>query len=83
MTPTPDLSEAQKKGQKLFMTGMGLVMGGLIFGGGLAMVFYFLNVRMGSYVSISIGVVAILAGIWLQMRGAKLLRSKTPMKAGQ
>ena len=83
MTPTPDLSEAQKKGQKLFMTGMGLVMGGLIFGGGLAMVFYFLNVRMGSYVSISIGVVAILAGIWLQMRGAKLLMSKTPMKAGQ
>ena len=78
MTPTPDLSEAQKKGQKLFMTGMGLVMGGLIFGGGLAMVFYFLNVRMGSYVSISIGVVAILAGIWLQMRGAKLLRSKAP-----
>ena len=78
MTPTPDLSEAQKKGQKLFMTGMGLVMGGLIFGGGLAMVFYFLNVRMGSYVSISIGVVAILVGIWLQMRGAKLLRSKTP-----
>ena len=77
MTPTPDLSEAQKKGQKLFMTGMGLVMGGLICGGGLAMVFYFLNVRMGSYVSISIGVVAILAGIWLQMRGAKLLRSKT------
>ncbi len=76
MTPTPDLSEAQKKGQKLFMTGMGLVMGGLIFGGGLAMVFYFLNVRMGSYVSITIGVVAILAGIWLQMRGAKLLRSK-------
>ena len=78
MTPTPDLSEVQKKGQKLFMTGMGLVMGGLIFGGGLAMVFYFLNVRMGSYVSISIGVVAILAGIWLQMRGAKLLRSKAP-----
>lgn len=77
MTPTPDLSEAHKKGQKLFMTGMGLVMGGLIFGGGLAMVFYFLSVRMGSYVSISIGVVAILAGIWLQMRGAKLLRSKT------
>jgi hypothetical protein len=83
MTPTPDLSEAQKKGQKLFMTGMGLVMGGLIFGGGLAMVFYFLNVRMGSYVSISIGVVAILAGIWLQMRGAKLLRSKSPIKVGQ
>ena len=76
MTPTPDLSEAQKRGQKLFMTGMGLAMGGLIFGGGLAMVFYFLNVRMGSYVSISIGVIAILAGIWLQMRGAKLLRSK-------
>ena len=83
MTPTPDLSEAQKKGQKLFMTGMGLVMGGLIFGGGLAMVFYFLNVRMGSYVSISIGVVAILAGIWLQMRGAKLLRSKPSVKVGQ
>jgi hypothetical protein len=78
MTPTPDLSEAQKRGQKLFMIGMGLVMGGLIFGGGLAMVFYFLNVRMGSYVSISIGVVAILAGIWLQMRGAKLLRSRQP-----
>jgi uncharacterized membrane protein len=78
MTPTPDLSAAQKQGQKLFMTGMALVMGGLIFGGGLAMVFYFLSVRMGAYVSILIGVVAILIGIWLQVRGAKLLRSKQP-----
>jgi len=76
MTTATDLSEAQKKGQTLFMTGMGLVMGGLIFGGGLAMVFYFLSIRMGAYVSILIGVVAILVGIWLQMRGAKLLRSK-------
>lgn len=73
---TPDLAANQKKGQKLFMTGMGLVMGGLIFGGGLAMVFYFLNVRMGAMVAIGMGVVAILAGIWLQAKGAKLLRSK-------
>lgn len=73
---TPEISAAQKEGQKLFMTGMGLVMGGLILGGGLAMVFYFLSIRMGAIVSILIGVVAILAGIWLQAKGAKLLRSK-------
>ncbi len=60
------------------MTGMGLVMGGLIFGGGLAMVFYFLNVRMGAIASILIGLLAILAGIWLQAKGARLLRKKTP-----
>ena len=30
MTPTPEISAAQKKGQKLFMTGMALVMGGMI-----------------------------------------------------
>ncbi len=75
MTPTPELSDTQKKGQKLFMTGAGLVMAGLILGGGLAMVFYFLSIRMGAMVSILIGVVAILIGIWLQMRGAKLLRA--------
>lgn len=79
MTPTPDLSEVQKKGQKLFMTGAGLVMGGLIMGGGLAMVFYFLSIRMGAIVSILFGVVAIVIGIWLQMRGAKLLQTKTPI----
>lgn len=78
MTPTPELSATQKKGQKLFMTGMGLVMGGMIFGGGLAMVFYFLNVRMGAMASILFGVAALVIGIWLQARGAKLLRSKTP-----
>ncbi|RYY99495.1 MAG: hypothetical protein EON61_18310 [Alphaproteobacteria bacterium] len=83
MTPTPDLSDAQKKGQKLFMTGAGLVMGGLIMGGGLAMVFYFLSIRMGAMVSILFGVAAILVGIWLQMRGAKLLSSKSPFKGGQ
>ncbi len=72
MTATPE----QKKGQTLFMTGMGLVMGGMIFGGGLAMVFYFLNVRIGAMVAIGLGVAAILAGIWLQAKGARLLRSK-------
>ncbi len=60
------------------MTGMGLVMGGLIFGGGLAMVFYFLNVRMGAIASILIGLLAILAGIWLQASGVRLLRKKAP-----
>lgn len=60
------------------MTGMGLVMGGLIFGGGLAMVFYFLSVRTGAIVSVLIGLIAIAAGIWLQAKGAGMLRSKTP-----
>jgi hypothetical protein len=76
MTPTPELTANQKKGQALFMTGMGLVMGGLILGGGLAMVFYFLGVRMGAIASILIGLLAILAGIWLQASGARLLRKK-------
>jgi hypothetical protein len=76
MTPTPELTADQRRGQTLFMTGMGLVMGGLIFGGGLAMVFYFLGVRMGAIASILIGLLAIVAGIWLQASGARLLRKK-------
>ena len=41
-------SERLKKGQRQFMTGLALVMFGMIFGGGLAMVFYFLNQRTGA-----------------------------------
>jgi hypothetical protein len=72
MTATPE----QLKGQKLFMTGLGLVMGGLIFGGGLAMVFYFLGIRPAAIASGLIGASMALLGIWLQISGAKLLRSK-------
>ncbi len=78
MTSTPEPTAAQKKGQKLFMTGMGLVMGGLIFGGGLAMVFYFLSIRPAAMAAGLIGVALAGAGIWLQLTGAKLLRSKAP-----
>lgn len=78
MTPTPEISAVQKKGQKLFMIGMALVMGGLIFGGGLAMVFYFLNIRPAAMAAGLFGVALAGAGIWLQVSGARLLRSKTP-----
>lgn len=76
MTPTPEISAAQKKGQKRFMTGMALVMGGLIFGGGMAMVFYFLNIRPAAMAAGLFGVALAGAGIWLQVSGARLLRSK-------
>ena len=76
MTPTPELSAAQKKGQKLFMIGMALVMGGMIFGGGLAMVFYFLGQRPAAMAAGLLGAGFAMAGVWLQISGAKLLRSK-------
>ncbi len=60
------------------MTGLGFVMFGLIFGGGLAMVFYFLGQRTGAIVCVAAGGVAVLVGIVLQARAAKLLRSKAP-----
>lgn len=71
-------AERFKKGQRQFMIGAGLVMFGLIFGGGLAMVFYFLNVRPGAIASVAVGGVAIVVGIVMQSRGAKLVRSKAP-----
>jgi hypothetical protein len=77
MTPTPELSAAQKKGQKLFMTGMALVMGGMIFGGGLAMVFYFLGQRPAAMAAGLLGAGAAVVGVWLQISGARLLRSKS------
>ncbi len=76
MTPTPELSLAQKKGQKLFMTGIALVMGGLTFGGGLAMVFYFLSIRPAAMAAGLFGAVLAVVGVWLQISGARLLRSK-------
>ena len=78
MTSTPEPTPAQKKGQSLFMTGMGLVMGGLVFGGGLAMVFYFLSIRPAAMAAGLIGGVLATAGVWLQIAGARLLRSKAP-----
>lgn len=78
MTSTPEPTPSQRKGQSLFMTGMGLVMGGLVFGGGLAMVFYFLSIRPAAMAAGLIGVVLAGAGVWLQVAGARLLRSKAP-----
>lgn len=58
------------------MTGLALVMFGMVFGGGLAMVFYFLNQRTGAIVCAVIGIAVMGAGIFLQASGAKILRSK-------
>ena len=74
---TPD-ADRLKRGQRQFMTGLGLVMGGMVFGGGLAMVFYFLGQRPGAIVSAVMGVGAILLGILMQASAAKILRSKLP-----
>jgi hypothetical protein len=49
----------------------------MVFGGGLAMVFYFLGQRPGAIVSAVIGVGAILLGILMQASAAKILRSKS------
>ena len=74
---TPD-AERLKKGQRQFMTGLALVMIGMVFGGGLAMVFYFLGQRPGAIVSAVIGIGAILLGVVMQASAAKILRSKAP-----
>jgi len=74
---TPD-ADRLKRGQRQFMTGLALVMGGIVFGGGLAMVFYFLGQRPGAIVSAVMGVAAILLGIIMQASAAKILRSKAP-----
>ena len=81
MTAEPAASadaDRLKKGQRQFMTGLALVMFGLIFGGGLTMVFYFLNQRSGAIVCAIIGAGVMGAGIYLQAMGARLLRSKAP-----
>ena len=79
MTDAADEKAEQfRKGQRQFMTGAALVMFGMIFGGGLAMVCYFLGQRTGAIVCVAAGGVAILAGIVIQARGARMIRSKTP-----
>ena len=65
-----------KKGQTRFMTGLAMVMLGMVFGGGLAMVFYFLGQRTGAIICAAGGVAVMGAGIYLQASAAKLLRSK-------
>lgn len=69
-------AERFKKGQRQFMTGAALVMFGLIFGGGLAMLFYFLGQKPGAIVAIAAGGVSILVGIVFQSRGARVIKSK-------
>ena len=66
-----------KKGQRQFMTGLALVMGGMVFGGGLAMVFYFLGQRESAIICAAIGGVGVIAGVVMQASAAKLLRSKS------
>ena len=67
-----------KKGQTRFMTGLAMVMLGMVFGGGLAMVFYFLGQRTGAMICAAVGVAVMGAGVYMQTSGAKLLRSKAP-----
>lgn len=71
-----DNAQRMEQGRRKFMLGAGLTMFGMIFGGGLAMVFYFLNIRVGAMVAIGLGLLAICLGIWFQAQGAKLIRSK-------
>ena len=67
-----------KRGQTRFMTGLAMVMFGMVFGGGLAIAFYFLGQRTGAIVCASAGGAVMGAGIFKQVSAAKLLRSKAP-----
>ncbi len=68
-------TERFRKGQRQFMIGAGLVMFGMIFGGGLAMVFYFLNQRTaGMFVGMA-GAAVVLVGIFVQGAGARQIKS--------
>ncbi len=71
-------AERFKKGQRQFMIGAGLVMFGMIFGGGLAMVFYFLGQRTpGMFAGIA-GAAVVLVGIFIQGAGARAIKGKSP-----
>jgi hypothetical protein len=65
-----------KKGQRQFMTGLAMVMLAMVFGGGLAIVFYFLNQRPAAIACAVIGAAVMGAGVYMQAAAAKLLRSK-------
>lgn len=65
-----------RKGQRWFMTGLAMVMFGLIFGGGLAMVFYFLNQRPGAIICVGVGAAVVATGIVVQIAGGRMLRKK-------
>lgn len=59
------------------MTGLAMVMLAMVFGGGLAIVFYFLNLRPAAITCAVIGAAVMGAGIYMQAAAAKLLRSKS------
>lgn len=67
-------AERFKKGQRKFMLGAGLVMFGMIFGGGLAMVFYFLGQRTPGMFTGLAGAAVVLAGIFIQGAGARAVK---------
>jgi hypothetical protein len=69
-------AERFRKGQRQFMIGAGLVMFGMIFGGGLAMVFYFLGQRTPGMFAGLAGAAVVLVGIFIQGAGAKQIKSK-------
>jgi hypothetical protein len=71
-------AERFRKGQRQFMIGAGLVMSGMIFGGGLAMVFYFLGQRTPGMFAGLAGAAVVLVGIFIQGAGAKQIKSKGP-----
>ena len=69
-----DQAERFKKGQRKFMLGAGLVMFGMIFGGGLAMVFYFMGQRTPGMFAGLAGAAVVLAGIFIQGAGARAVK---------
>lgn len=70
-----DQAERFKKGQRQFMIGAALVMFGMIFGGGLAMVFYFLGQRTPGMFAGLAGAAVVLVGMFIQGAGAKMIKS--------
>ena len=67
-------AERFKKGQRQFLIGAGLVMFGMIFGGGLAMVFYFMDLRLHGMIVGLLGAAVVLGGIFIQGAGARAVK---------
>jgi hypothetical protein len=64
--------------RKQVMTGLALVMGGVVFGGLLAVVLHLIGQRTAAMATGSAAVIPIVWGVLMQVQGARKLRGGKP-----
>lgn len=74
--------DAMQKGIRTVMVGLALTMSGMALFGGSAIALHFAGLREGSFIAAGLAIVAVVAGVVIQMSGVRAYRAASRLGGG-